>query len=140
MTDIHAIDAITDAIIGGAIKVHKQLGPGLLHSAYLPCLTQELLTDGRKVEVEKPISLRYGDETVDCAFRVDLMVDDQVIVEVKCIEKFAPVHRAQMLTYLKLTGCPVGLLINFNVTVLKDGIRRVVNNLRDEQETRVTAL
>jgi GxxExxY protein len=133
MTDPHAIDTITDAIIGAAIKVHKQLGPGLLHSAYLPCLTQELVTDGRKVEVEKPISLRYGDVKTDCAFRVDLMVDEQVIVEVKCIEKFAPVHRAQMLTYLRLTECRVGLLINFNVTVLKDGIRRVVNNLRDEQ-------
>jgi GxxExxY protein len=133
MTDLHSIDTITDGIIGAAIKVHRQLGPGLLHSAYLPCLTQELVTDGRKVEVEKPISLRYGDVTTDCAFRIDLMVDEQVIVEVKCIERFAPVHRAQMLTYLKLTDCHVGLLINFNVTVLKDGIRRVVNNLRDEQ-------
>jgi GxxExxY protein len=133
MTDLHAINSITDAIIGAAIKVHRELGPGLLHSAYLPCLTQELVTDGRKVEVEKPISLRYGGETVDCAFRADLVIDDQVIVEVKCVETFAPVHRAQMLTYLRLSGCPVGLLINFNVTVLKDGIRRVVNNLRDEQ-------
>lgn len=133
MTDLPAINTITDAIIGAAIKVHRELGPGLLHSAYLPCLTQELVTDGRKVEVEKPISLRYGEDTIPCAFRADLMVDDLVIVEVKCIDRFAPVHRAQMLTYLKLTGCPVGLLINFNVTVLKDGIRRVVNNLRDEQ-------
>ena len=133
MTDLHAINAITDGIIGSAIKVHRELGPGLLHSAYLPCLTQELVTDGHKVEVEKAISLCYGDNTIDCAFRADMVIDDQVIVEVKCVEKFAPVHRAQMLTYLKLTGCPVGLLINFNVTVLKDGIRRVVNNLRDEQ-------
>ena len=76
MTDLHSIDTITEGIIGAAIKVHRQLGPGLLHSAYLPCLTQELLTDGRKVEVEKPISLRYGDVTTDCAFRIDLMVDD----------------------------------------------------------------
>ena len=133
MTDVQAIDAITDGIIGAAIKVHRVLGPGLLHSAYLVCLTQELVADGHNVEVEKPISLRYGDDTIDCAFRADLMVDEQVIVEVKCIDRFAPVHRAQMLTYLKLTDCRVGLLINFNVPVLKDGIRRVANDLRDDQ-------
>ena len=85
------------------------------------------------MEIEKPVSLKYGDVKTDCAYRLDMMVDGQVIVEVKCIEKFAPIHRAQMLTYLKLTECPVGLLINFNVTVLTDGIRRVVNNLRDDQ-------
>ena len=126
-------DAITDGIIGAAIKVHRVLGPGLLHSAYLVCLTQELVVDGYQVEVEKPISLSYGDDTIDCAFRADLMVDEQVIVEVKCLERFASVHRAQLLTYLKLTNCRVGLLINFNVPVLKDGIRRVANDLRDEQ-------
>ena len=133
MTDLLAINAITEAVIGAAIKVHRVLGPGLLHSAYLPCLAQELVVAGRDVEIEKPVSLKYGDVKTDCAYRVDMMVDGQVVVEVKCIEKFAPIHRAQMLTYLKLTECPVGLLINFNVTVLTDGIRRVVNNLRDEQ-------
>jgi GxxExxY protein len=132
MTDVQAIDAITDGIIGAAIKVHRVLGPGLLHSAYLVCLTHELVADGHNVEVEKPIALRYGDDSIDCAFRADLMVDEQVIVEVKCIERFASVHRAQMLTYLKLTDCRVGLLINFNVPVLKDGIRRVANDLRDD--------
>jgi GxxExxY protein len=132
MTDLCALNAITDAIIGAAIKVHRELGPGLLHSAYLPCLTQDLVRAGRDVEVEKPISLKYGDVKTDCAYRIDMMVDGQVIVEVKCIEKFAPIHRAQMLTYLRLTECPVGLLINFNVNVLTDGIRRVAHNLRDE--------
>jgi len=87
---------------------------------------------GHDVEVEQPIPLKYGDVKTDCAYRVDMMVDGQVIVEVKCIDEFAQIHRAQMLTYLRLTKCPVGLLINFNVTVLINGIRRVVNNLRDD--------
>ena len=76
--------------------------------------------------------MNYGEVTTECAYRVDLVVDGSVIVEVKCVDKLAPIHRAQMLTYLKLTECPLGLLINFNVTVLKDGVRRVANNLRDE--------
>ena len=133
MTELLAINATTDAIIGAAIKVHRVLGPGLLHSVYLPCLAHELVIAGRDVEIEKPVSLKYGDVKTDCAYRLDMMVDGQVIVEVKCIEKFAPIHRAQMLTYLKLTDCSLGLLINFNVTVLTDGIRRVANNLRDDQ-------
>jgi GxxExxY protein len=133
MIDLLAINATTDAIIGAAIKVHRALGPGLLHSVYLPCLAHELIVAGRDVEIERPVSLKYGDVKTDCAFRLDMLVDGQVIVEVKCIEKYAPIHRAQMLTYLKLTECPVGLLINVNVTVLTDGIRRVANNLRDDQ-------
>jgi GxxExxY protein len=132
MTDLTALNALTDHIIGLAIKVHKAFGPGLLHSVYLPCLAQELVRADRDVEVEKPIALEYGDVKTDCAYRVDLIVDGLVIVEVKCVDKLAPIHRAQMLTYLRLTECPVGLLINFNVSVLKDGIRRVANNLRDE--------
>ena len=132
MTDLSAINAITQDIIGSAIKVHKEFGPGLLHSVYLPCLAQDLVKGGREVEVEKPIPLKYGDVTTECAYRVDVMVDGLVIVEVKCVDKLAPIHRAQMLTYLRLTKCSLGLLINFNVTVLTDGIRRVANNLRDE--------
>ena len=99
--------------------------------AYLLCLTQELLERGLSVEVEKPIAVSYGGVAAACAFRVDLMVSEQVIVEVKCVEVLAAIHRAQMITYLKLTGCPVGLLINFNVQVLKNGVKRIVNNLRD---------
>jgi GxxExxY protein len=132
MTDLTALNAITDDIIGSAIKVHKEFGPGLLHSVYLPCLAQELVRANRDVEVEKPIPLKFGDFKTDCDYRADLIVDGLVIVEVKCVDKLAPIHRAQMLTYLRLTECPVGLLINFNVPVLKDGVRRVANNLRDE--------
>ncbi len=132
MTDLSAINEITDDIIGSAIGVHKTFGPGLLHSVYLLCLAQDLVKVGRDVEIEKPIPLNYGEVTTECAYRVDLVVDGLVIVEVKCVDKLAPIHRAQMLTYLKLTECPLGLLINFNVTVLKDGVRRVANNLRDE--------
>ncbi len=132
MTDLSAINKITDDIIGSAIGVHRTFGPGLLHSVYLPCLAQDLVRAGRQVELEKPIPLNYGEVTTECAYRVDLVVDGLVIVEVKCVDKLAPIHRAQMLTYLRLTECPLGLLINFNVTVLKDGVRRVANNLRDE--------
>jgi GxxExxY protein len=133
MTDVVELNAITDAIIGAAIKIHQKFGPGLLHSVYLPCLAHDLVRAGLNVEMEKPIPLEYGDVKTACAYRIDMMIDGQIIVELKCIDRFAPVHRAQMLTYLRLTECPVGLLINFNVTVLTDGIRRVVNNLRDDQ-------
>ncbi len=131
MPDKLAIDQLTDEVIGSAIKVHRHFGPGLLHSVYLLCLAQELLERGLPVEVEKPIAVSYGAVAAACAFRVDLMVSEQVIVEVKCVEVLAAIHRAQMITYLKLTGCPVGLLINFNVQVLKNGVKRIVNNLRD---------
>jgi GxxExxY protein len=133
MTDLAAINSTTDAVIGEAIKVHREFGPGLLHSVYLPCLAQGLKKAGREVVVEMPIPLEYGDLKTDCAYRIDMVVDGLVVVEVKCVEKLAPIHRAQMLTYLRLTGCPLGLLINFNVPVLIQGIRRVVNNLRDDE-------
>jgi GxxExxY protein len=131
MADKLAIDQLTDEVIGSAIKVHRHFGPGLLHSVYLLCLAQELLERGLPIEVEKPIAVSYGGVAAACAFRVDLMVSEQVIVEVKCVEVLAGIHCAQMITYLKLTGCPVGLLINFNVQVLKNGVKRIVNNLRD---------
>ena len=133
MTDLDDINTTTDAVIGEAIKVHREFGPGLLHSVYLPCLAQGLKKAGREVVVEMPIPLEYGDLKTDCAYRIDMVVDGLVVVEVKCVEKLAPIHRAQMLTYLRLTGCPLGLLINFNVHVLTQGIRRVVNNLRDDE-------
>ena len=107
MTDLDALNTTTDAVIGEAIKVHREFGPGLLHSVYLPCLAQGLRKAGREVVVERPIPLEYGDFKTDCAYRIDMVVDDQVIVEVKCVEKLAPIHRAQMLTYLRLTGCPL---------------------------------
>ena len=133
MTGLVAVNSTTDTVIGEAIKVHREFGPGLLHSVYLPCLAQGLKKAGREVVVEMPIPLEYGDFKTDCAYRIDMVVDGLVVVEEKCVEKLAPIHRAQMLTYLRLTGCPLGLLINFNVPVLTQGIRRVANNLRDDE-------
>jgi len=122
------LDRITDAVIGAAISVHRALGPGLLESAYQSCLAFEVRDRGLQVEQEKPLPVVYREVKLDCGYRLDLMVEGAVIVEVKAVEALAPIHRAQLLSYLKLSGCPVGLLINFNVAVLKDGIRRLVND------------
>ena len=132
MATANVVNAITNGIIGCAIKVHRELGPGLLHSVYQPCLAHDLLQAGYKVEVEKPIALKYGEVQSICAFRVDIMVEDAVLVEVKCVDTIAPIHRAQLLTYLRLTGCAVGLILNFNVPVLREGIVRIANNFRGE--------
>lgn len=118
---------ITERIIGCAIEVHRNLGPGLLESAYKVCLEYEMRKQGLKVEREKPIPLCYDDLTIECAYRLDLLVDDSVVVEIKSVEKLEDVHLSQVITYLRLTECEVGLLINFNVKVLKNGLRRVVN-------------
>lgn len=128
----HPIDAITEAIIGAAIKVHRATGPGLLHSVYLPCLAHELLTRGFEIEVEKPVSLKYESLEIALAYRVDLVVNSTVIVEVKAAKLLTPLNTAQVLTYLRLMNLRVGLLMNFNVEVLKNGIRGVVNRLVDE--------
>jgi GxxExxY protein len=112
-------------------------GASLLESVYHRCLAHELVKVGHIVDVNKPTPLKWGEFRTDCAYRIDLVVDDVVLVEVKCVERLVYIHQAQMLTYLKLTGCPVGLVINFNVEVLKDGIRRVVNDLREEDGRRV---
>jgi GxxExxY protein len=123
------LNLITDAIIGSAIQVHRELGPGLLESAYEACLAYELLERGLKVEQQKPLPLVYRQVKLDCGYRLDLLVEDRVIVEVKAIDQLAPIHQAQLLSYLKISGYNVGLLINFNVRVLKSGIIRMVNNL-----------
>ena len=120
---------ITQAIIGAAMDVHRELGPGLLESAYEACLAYELIQRGFKVERQKELPVKYRNVTLDCGYRMDLLVEDKVVVEVKAIEPLHPVHKAQLLSYLRLWGHKVGLLINFNVTVLKTGIRRVVNGL-----------
>ena len=118
---------ITDAVIGAGIEVHKHLGPGLLESAYESCLHHELLSMGLFVERQKELPLRYKDHLVDSGYRIDLLVEKKVIVEIKSLEKLMPIHEAQLLTYLKLADKKVGLLINFNVQKLKDGlIRRVL--------------
>ena len=120
-------DALTKKIIGAAIEVHRTLGPGLLESAYEACLIFELHQIGLKIERQKSVPLVYKSVKLDCSYRLDLVVEEMVIVEVKSVAEAISVHEAQLLSYLKLTGCQVGLLINFNVTSLKQGIRRIIN-------------
>ena len=116
------------AIIGACLEVHKVLGPGLLENTYQECLARELSLRGIPFEKEKPLPVEYKEVRVDCGYRLDFLVDGSVVVELKSIEAILPVHEAQVLTYLKLTGCKLGLLVNFNVAVLKEGIRRLVLN------------
>jgi len=131
MAENERLNRITESIIGAAIEVHRALGPGLLESAYEACLAFELVERGLKVEQQKPLPVVYREVRLDCGYRLDLFVEQAVIVEVKAVNRLAPIHQAQLLSYLKLSGCKVGLLINFNVKILKDGIRRVVNRFPD---------
>ena len=117
---------VTDQVIGAAIVVHKHLGPGLLESAYRQCLFWELTTRGLESRMEIPVGVTYRGRHIEAAYRMDLLVEDQLIVELKSVERLAPVHLSQMLTYLKVTGLRTGLIINFNVEVLKNGLRRVL--------------
>ncbi|HNT76650.1 MAG TPA: GxxExxY protein [Anaerolineae bacterium] len=117
---------LTDKIIGAAIEVHRHLGPGLLESVYQACLAHELALRGISFKLEKSLPVMYKGTNVDCGLRLDLIVENKVVIELKAVEQVLKVHEAQLLTYLKLTGCRVGLLINFNVPVLKDGIIRKV--------------
>jgi len=128
LADPCATNHITRDIIGGAIQIHRTFGPGLLESAYGACLALELRDRGHTIELKKPVPLVYKSVRLDVAYYLDMLVDGRVIVELKSVDALAPVHEAQMLTYLRLTECPVGLLINFNVPVLKDGLQRVVNS------------
>jgi GxxExxY protein len=123
------INDLSNAIIGAAIEVHKTLGSGLLESAYEECLCREL--DLRKLyyERQKELPISYKGFNLDVGYRLDLLVDDQIILELKSCENLLPIHEAQLLTYLRLSGLNLGLLINFNVPLLKDGIRRIVNKL-----------
>jgi GxxExxY protein len=123
------INKLTEIIIGAAIEVHRNLGPGLLESAYEACLEFELKKRGLRVERQVELPLRYKEVHLDCGYRLDLLVNGVVIVEVKAVNEIAAIHHAQLTSYLKLSGCRVGLLINFNVMLLKDGIKRIVNNL-----------
>ena len=120
---------LSEKIIGCAIQIHKSLGPGLLESAYLECLYFELKEIGLKVEKQKPLPLIYKDVKLDVGYRLDLLVEDKVIIELKSVEALNEVHIAQVITYLKLSGCKLGLLMNFNVLRLVDGLKRLVNNL-----------
>ena len=118
------LNEVTEQIIGGAIEVHRALGPGLLESAYEECLCHELTLRGLPFERQRPLPVHYKGRRLDCAYRIDLLVADAVVVEIKAVNSIEPIHEAQLLTYLKLGGWKLGLLINFNVPVLKDGIRR----------------
>ena len=120
-------NSLTGKIIGAAIDVHRSLGPGLLESAYEACLVYELRLRKQKVESQKAIPIFYKDVMLDCGYRVDLVVEDQVIVEIKSVAAIAAIHEAQLLSYLKLSDCKYGLLINFNVKLLREGIRRLKN-------------
>jgi GxxExxY protein len=125
------INQITHDVIGAAIEVHRSLGPGLLESAYHECLCRELVLRGIPFERERPLPLQYKGVRLECGYRIDLLVAGLVVVEVKSIEAIAPIHEAQLLTYLRLGGWNVGLLINFNVVILKSGICRRVLALQE---------
>ena len=120
------LNQLTEKIIGAAIEVHRHLGPGLLESAYETCLAYELEKRGLMVERQKALPLVYKEIRLDQGYRLDLLVEEKVIVELKVVEHITPVHEAQVLSYLKLSGCKVGLLLNFDVQLLKHGIRRFV--------------
>lgn len=122
------LNRITEGVIGAAMRVHQALGPGLLESAYEACLAFELADRGMKVLQQQPLPVVYRNVRLSCGYRLDLLVEDRVVVEVKSVSRLEPIHEAQLISYLRLSSCPVGLLINFNVKVLKSGIRRLVNN------------
>ncbi|MBN1227626.1 MAG: GxxExxY protein [Deltaproteobacteria bacterium] len=125
------INTLSNKIIGAAIEVHKALGPGLLESAYEECLCHELILQGLSVERQKPLPVIYKGKKLDCGYRLDIVVQNLIILELKSCEKIEPIHRAQLLTYLKLSGLNLGLLLNFNVPVMRDGIVRIVNKLKE---------
>lgn len=122
------LNRVTEVIIGAAMEVHRQIGPGLLESAYQQCLCRELEVRGIRFERERPLPLEYKGVRCECGYRLDLLVEGEVVVEIKSVEALAPIHEAQLLTYLRLGGWRVGLLINFNVPLLKQGVRRKVLN------------
>ncbi|MCF8372414.1 MAG: GxxExxY protein [Bacteroidales bacterium] len=121
------LNEISSKIIGCAIEVHKQLGPGLLESAYKECLYYELKQAGLEVQKEKPMPIIYKEVKLDHGYRIDLLVENQVVVELKTVDAFIDVHTAQVLTYLKLGNYKLGLLMNFQVPILKNGIKRIIN-------------
>lgn len=131
MTEKEEIDIITETIIGAAIAVHRELGPGLLESTYESCLVYELAQRGLCVERQKPLAVVYREVRLDCGYRIDLLVQGKVVVELKSVDRLEAIHQAQLLSYLKLSGCKAGLLINFNVPMLRDGVRRLVRNLKE---------
>lgn len=130
---------ISRRAIGACIEIHRGLGPGLLESAYEECLCHELSLQGLAFERQKPLPVAYKGIKLDCGYRLDLVVEGQVIIELKTVPELLPVHGAQLLTYLKLSGLRLGLLVNFYVSVLKNGIKRIVNNLPEPPALQVDA-
>ena len=134
------LSGVTRSIIGAAIEVHRHLGPGLLESAYEECLCYELSQAGLRFRRQVAVPVMYKGLKLTCDYRLDLIVEDSVIVEIKTVDNLLPIHSAQLLTYLKATNKPVGLLINFNLPVLKDGIKRLVNHyVEPEADASVSA-
>jgi GxxExxY protein len=121
------INNLTGEVIGAAIEVHRVLGPGLLENVYEQCLCRELTLRNMPIEIQKALAVNYKGVELDCGYRLDIVVPDKLIIELKACESLLPIHEAQLLTYLKLTGIQFGLLINFNVPLLKDGIKRIAN-------------
>lgn len=128
MSESEQLNGITEQVIGAAMDVHRALGPGLLESAYEACLMFEIASRGLKVEQQRALPVVYRDVKLDCGYRLDLVVENKIVVELKAVDELAPIHKAQLLSYLKLSGMKVGLLINFHTKMLKDGIVRLVNN------------
>jgi len=122
------VNHISGIVVDSAMKVHSALGPGLLESAYEACLIRELRKRGLRVESQVPIAVSYDGEVLDVGYRADLIVEEKVLIELKAVEGILPVHKAQLLSYLRLSGKQVGLLINFNVEHLRDGIKRVISS------------
>ncbi len=125
------INQLSSKIIGAAIEVHKVLGPGLLESAYEKCMCHELKLRRLSFDNQKPLPLVFKGEEIDCGYRLDVVVGDAIILELKACEKIEPIHKAQLLTYLKISGLTLGLILNFNVPVMRRGIVRIVNNLEE---------
>jgi GxxExxY protein len=139
-----SFNKLTESIIGACIEIHREihrlhrfLGPGLLESTYEECLCHELSTAGISFERQKSLPVHYKKIKLDCGYRLDLVVEQKVIVELKAVEELTPIHEAQLLTYLKLSGLTLGLLINFNVAMLKHGIKRIVNNFQNSASPRL---
>jgi GxxExxY protein len=127
--DSDDLDRLSKDVIGAAIEVHRVLGPGLLESAYEDCLAWELTQKGLRVMRQTSIPVRYKELRIDEGYRADMLINEAVILELKCVDSFQPIHTAQVLTYLKMTGLKLGLLLNFKVDVMRNGIKRVVNRL-----------
>ncbi len=125
------VNQLSEKVIGLCIEIHRNLGPGLLESAYEECLCYELSRAGIPFERQKPVSVKYKEVNLDCGFRIDVLVDQQLIVEFKSVEKVLPIHEAQIITYLKIADMRVGLLINFNSVILIKGLKRFVNNFNE---------